>query len=79
MATTVTLSSKNQIVVPREARDRLNIGPGKELLVLCKDDRIVLIPKPRNFAKHMAGLHKEIWRAVGADAYLREERGGWEK
>ena len=77
MATTVTLSSKNQIVVPREARDRLKIGPGKELLVLCKDDRIVLIPKPKNFAKHMAGLHKEVWANAGADSYLSEEREQW--
>ena len=77
MATTVTLSSKNQIVVPREARDRLKIGPGQELLVLCKDDRIVLIPKPKNFAKHMAGLHEEVWSGSGAESYLNEERDQW--
>ena len=46
MATTVTLSSKNQIVVPREAREKLHIGPGDELLVLAKEDRAVLTSRP---------------------------------
>lgn len=79
MATKATLSSKNQIVVPREAREKLKIGPGDELLVLCKEDRVVLIPRPRNLAKRMAGLHREVWQMVGADAYLRDERGTWER
>ena len=34
MTTKVTLSSKNQIVVPKEARGKLNIGPGQEMLEL---------------------------------------------
>ena len=79
MVTTVTLSSKNQIVVPREAREKLNIGPGKELLVLCKEDRVVLIPRPRNFVKHMAGLHQDIWENLGATSYLKDERGAWDQ
>ncbi len=79
MATTVTLSSKNQIVVPREAREKLKIGPGCELLALCKQDRIVLFLKPKNFVKHMAGLHKEVWKRVGASSYLRNERDTWDQ
>jgi AbrB family looped-hinge helix DNA binding protein len=75
MASTVTLSSKYQIVIPREAREAMSLSAGDELLVLCKPDRVVIIPKPKNFAKHMAGLHKEVWR--GADAYLRDERESW--
>ena len=59
MTTKVTLSSKNQIVVPKEAREKLNIGPGQELLVLVKENRIVLVPRPQDFADRMAGLHKE--------------------
>lgn len=75
MTTSVTLSSKYQIVIPREAREAMSLAAGDELLVLCKPDRVVIIPKPKNFAKHMAGLHKEVWQ--GADAYLRDERGSW--
>lgn len=75
MTTTVTLSSKYQIVIPREAREAMSLSAGDELLVLCKSDRVVIIPKPRNFAKRLAGLHKEVWQ--GADAYLRDERESW--
>jgi AbrB family looped-hinge helix DNA binding protein len=36
MATTVTLSSKYQIVIPQEAREALSLSAGDELLVLSK-------------------------------------------
>ena len=74
-AATVTLSSKYQIVIPREAREALSLSAGDELLVLCKPDRVVIVPKPKKFAKHMAGLHREAWR--GAEAYLQDERDAW--
>ena len=77
MTTTVTLSSKNQIVVPKEAREKLNIGPGQELLVLVREDRIVLIPRPQDFVSRMAGLHKDVWTEVDTDSYLEEERDSW--
>lgn len=75
MATTVTLSSKYQIVIPQEAREALNLSAGDELLVLSKPDRVVILPKPKKFAKRMAGLHREVWQ--GADAYLQDERKDW--
>ncbi len=78
MSVTVTVSSKHQIVVPREAREKLRIGPGQALLVLCKEDRIVLIPKPRSYTKRTAGLHQKTWQG-GAASYLAEERGSWDK
>ena len=74
-AATVTLSSKYQIVIPREAREALSLSAGDELLVLCKPDRVVIVPKPKKFAKHMAGLHREVWQ--GAEAYLQDERNAW--
>jgi hypothetical protein len=53
----------------------MSLSAGDELLVLCKPDRVVIIARPKNFAKRMAGLHKEVWR--GAAAYLRNERESW--
>jgi AbrB family looped-hinge helix DNA binding protein len=79
MTTKVTLSSKNQIVVPKEAREKLNIGPGQELLVLVKENRIVLVPRPQDFADRMAGLHKDVWTDVDTDRYLEEERDSWQR
>jgi AbrB family looped-hinge helix DNA binding protein len=71
----VTLSSKYQIVIPQAAREALGLHAGDELLVLCKSDRVVIIPKPKKFSKRTAGLHREIWQ--GAEAYLENERKDW--
>ena len=75
MSVRVKLSSKYQVVVPQEARKALALSAGDELLVLSKPDRIVMIPKPKSFAKHMAGLHSGVLR--GAAAYLKKEREDW--
>lgn len=75
MSAIVTLSSKFQIVIPREAREALGLCAGDELLVLSKPDRVVIVPKPKKFAKHMAGLHREVWQ--GAETYLQDERDTW--
>lgn len=79
MQTAVTMSRKNQIVVPREAREKLHLQPGQQLLVLSKDDRIVLIPRPANFTDKMSGLHKEVWQGIDAEDYLASERDRWNK
>lgn len=75
MNATVTLSSKYQVVIPQAAREALSLAAGDELLVLCKSDRVVMIPKPRKFKQRTAGLHKEVWQ--GAAAYLKDERETW--
>lgn len=75
MKAIVTLSSKYQIVIPQAAREALSLSAGDELLVLCKSDRVVIIPKPKKFSRRTAGLHREVWR--GAGAYLQNEREGW--
>lgn len=75
MNATVRLSSKYQIVIPQAAREALSLEAGDELLVLCKSDRVVIVPKPKKFTRRTAGLHREVWQ--GAEAYLQEERKSW--
>ncbi len=70
--TTVRLNSKYQIVIPQAARQALSLSPGDELLILCKPDRIVIMPKPAKFSRQTAGLHREVW--TGAETYLQGER-----
>ncbi len=77
MAETVKLSSKHQIVIPKEVRRQLNLAAGDRLLVEVQGNTIALFPLPRNYTKHMAGLHKELWKGVDVMAYIREERKGW--
>jgi len=75
MSSTVTLSSKNQVVIPQEARKKLGVGPGARLLVLVKEDRIVFMPEPRHFVKHSSGRHKGVW----CRGYLERERRAWRR
>ena len=77
MPSVVTMSSKNQIVVPSEARQKLHLNAGSQLLVLCKENRIVLIPKPDDFAERLRGLHQDVWRTVNPEEYLNSERESW--
>lgn len=43
--TTVTLSPKYQIVIPRPIRDRLRLRPGQKIQVVEYDGRLELIPE----------------------------------
>lgn len=40
----VTVSSKYQVVIPQEARTRLNIRAGQKMTVIILDDIIELVP-----------------------------------
>lgn len=42
---TTTLSSKFQIVIPKEVRDSLRLSAGQMFTVMAKGDLIVLSPK----------------------------------
>lgn len=41
---TVTLSSKFQIVIPRDVREEMQLEPGEKFRVLRYGDRVELIP-----------------------------------
>lgn len=41
---TVTISSKYQLVVPKAARDALQLEPGQKLQVLVYEGRLELVP-----------------------------------
>jgi AbrB family looped-hinge helix DNA binding protein len=75
MSSTVSVNSKNQVVIPQEARKKLGVGPGARLLVLVKDDRIVFMPEPKDFVKRFSGRHKGVW----VKGYLERERRAWRR
>jgi len=39
---TTKLSSKGQIVIPEDVRDRLGLKPGDQFIVLGRDDAVIL-------------------------------------
>jgi AbrB family looped-hinge helix DNA binding protein len=68
------LSTKNQIVIPREAREALGVKPGDELLVVVRGEKVIVLQKP---ASHSAAI-----RGIGRGAYpkdhLKKERESWD-
>lgn len=77
MTETVRVSKKYQVVVPKQAREALNIGQGDELVVSIRDGQVILKPKPRSYTEHMRGLHKNLWKDVEATKYVEKEREAW--
>ena len=55
---TVTVSPKFQVVIPKEAREKLSIKPGQKLQVLQFPDRIEFVPIQN--IKTMRGFLKGI-------------------
>jgi len=41
-----TVSSKYQVVIPKPAREHLNLKPRQKLTVIEKDNMLILIPQP---------------------------------
>ncbi len=74
MATRVKVSSKHQISMPSEARRRLRIKAGDQLLVDVRDGYIILMPEPRDYSEHLKGLHSEMWEGVDPQEYVKRER-----
>ena len=78
MSTGVTLSSKHQVVIPKEARDALQLTPGRRLMVKVQGSVTVMVPQPDDPVKALRGLHKEVWAENEGGDYLRKERNSWD-
>ncbi len=66
-----TLSSKNQIVIPREAREALQLKPGDKLLVRAHAGKILIMEKPKSYRRAVLG------GGVYPKNYLKKERQSW--
>jgi AbrB family looped-hinge helix DNA binding protein len=78
MATRVKVSSRYQIAVPAEARKKLGITRGDQLLVDVRANSIVLLPEPRDYARRLRGLHREVWEGIDPQKYVDQERDAWQ-
>ena len=56
MSSSVKMSSKHQIVVPREAREALGLRPGDRLLVTVAGDVIEMRLEPHDVVAALEGL-----------------------
>ena len=77
-AVTVKLSERNQMVLPKAAREALGISPGERVLVLVRGGEVRLLAEPADWAEHLYGLGEEAWRELGGgEQFLRRERAAW--
>ena len=56
MAASVKMSSKHQIVVPKEAREAVGLKPGDRLLVTVADQVIEMRREPRDLISELEGI-----------------------
>ncbi len=69
-----TLSTKNQIVIPREAREALGLAAGDRLLIVVRGSRVIVLQKPQPAHASIRGLAKRSYPA----GYLKKERQSWD-
>jgi AbrB family looped-hinge helix DNA binding protein len=60
----VTVSSKFQVVIPREVRESMDLQPGTRVQVLQYENRIELIPlkEPKALRGFIPGIETEVDR-----------------
>jgi len=74
MKTMIKVSSKYQIVIPRDIREKLNLKAGDKLIIKTNNEKIIIYPQPKSYAKYALGLGKEIWQGIDATEYVQKER-----
>ncbi len=72
--TEVTLSARNQIVIPLEAREALGLKPGDKVLVVVRSGRLLLLKKPQPYNAAIRGLARRAY----PNTYLQKERQSWD-
>ncbi len=71
------VSSKYQIVIPKVARQKINVKPGQKLNVYLTEDKIILSAKriwPQDYLKDLKGLLK----GIDIKSFVENERTSWE-
>ena len=70
----VTISTKNQIVIPREAREALGVKPGDRILAVVRGNRVIVLQKPKSHHAAIRGLAPGLY----SRSCLQKERRSWE-
>lgn len=69
------VSTKYQVVIPKEVRELMNIQPRDTVLFLIDGDTVLMRPKPKSFTQTLRGLHRHVWS--DSEKWLEEERSSW--
>ncbi|TFG27493.1 MAG: AbrB/MazE/SpoVT family DNA-binding domain-containing protein [Promethearchaeota archaeon] len=70
------LSTKGQLSIPKRFREMLNLHAGDEVILILKDDGIVIKPKVSHIGM-LRGLLSEEIDLEKAKAFIEKERKEW--
>ncbi len=70
------LSTKGQLTIPKEFREKLNIHAGDEVILYLKDEKIIVSPKIMHIGM-LRGLLREEIDVKKVDDFLKSERKKW--
>lgn len=76
------VSTKYQVVIPKEIRKKISVKPGQKINVHVSGDQIIMSPArtdnklnwPQDYIKKL----KNPWKGVDVDKYLEKERNSWD-
>jgi len=66
------VSSKGQIVIPKEIRERLGVQSGERLLVMTRDKEIILRKAERVSLEEISGKMEEASKKIDVDKLIDE-------
>ena len=72
----ITVSSKGQVVIPQEIRERLKIREGQSVRIEEVGGTIVIVPVPKDPIRALRGITKETKDSTEIVRTLRKE---WKK
>ncbi len=67
------VSSGSQVTIPSDVRKALGLKPGDKLLLVVRDNHLIVMPKPKSFAKSLRGIARGLY----PEDYLQKERDSW--
>jgi antitoxin PrlF len=68
------LSSKNQIVIQKEAREALGLKAGDNIEIVVRDRTAIMFPRPKSYAAALRGIARGLY----PEGYLDKERDSWD-
>lgn len=70
------LSSKNQIVIPKEARERMGLKRGEQVILAPKGRCLVLMKTPQSYTKSRYGFLKSDSKK-SLISHVKKSRSEW--
>lgn len=70
------ISTKGQLIIPKEFREKLKLRAGDEVVLILKDEGILITPKVSHLGM-IRGLLKDEIDLKKAQEFIKTERAKW--